>query len=165
KKHYSNVMIPIDLSSVTAVNSTQKVYSTGGGGGKDYEKYIDKSEAVVLIPSQAMSEFPIDGIDLTAIGYVDGMLHVQMALNDRLTNDNHGFFYLKDANGKLVDYNYNIYFTNQYEQQENRIDYCEYIFDIPQSELSDYSLYGDFIISGMITEGIWKVTFPLKQAK
>ncbi len=164
KKNYSDIEIPLDLTSVTIANGTQKVYSTGGGG-KDYEKHTDEGETTALTPSQAMVGFPVDGIDLTAIGYIDGMLHIQMALHDRLTNDNHGFFYLKDANGKSVDCNYNTYFTNQYEQQENRIDYCEYVFDIPQGELGSYSLYGDFVTSGMMTEGNWRVTFPLEQAK
>lgn len=163
KKNYSDVKIPIDLTSVTVANSTQKVYSTGGGG-KNYEKHTDEGETVVLTPSQAMAGFPADGIDLTAIGYIDGMLHIQMALNDHLTNDNHGFFYLKDANGKSVNCSYNTYFTNQYGQQENRIDYCEYVFDIPQGELGNYSLYGDFVTSDMITKGNWRVTFTLEQA-
>lgn len=164
KKNYSDVKIPISLTSVAPANDTQTVSSTGGGG-KEYEKHTDEGETIVLTPSQAIAGFPVDGINLTGIGYIDGMLHIQVELNDRLTNDNHGFFYLKDANGKSVDCNYNTYFTNHYEQQENRIDYCEYVFDIPQSELGNYSLYGNFTTSAMSTEGNWRVTFPLEQAK
>jgi len=83
---------------------------------------------------------------------------------DRLKNDNHGSFYLKDIDGNIVDYNYNIYFVNQYEQP-GRIDYCEFVFDIPQEKIGSYTLYGNFVTSGMITEGNWRVTFPLEQAK
>lgn len=163
KKNYSAVEIPLDLSLTTTAKDTQKIYSAGGGG-KDYKKYMDEGEATVLTPSKAIDGFPVDGIDLTAIGYIDGMLHIQMALNDRLKNDNHGSFYLKDINGNTVDYNYNIYFANQYEQP-GRIDYCECVFDIPQEEIGNYFLYGDFVTSGMITEGNWRVTFPLEQAQ
>lgn len=164
KKNYSDVKIPIDLSSVTAAKGTQKVYTTGGGG-KDYQTHTDEGRAIVLTTSQALAGFPIDGIDLTAIGYIDDKLHVQMALNDRLKNDNHGSFYLKDTNGRKAECNYNIYFTNQYEHQEDRIDYYECVFDIPQEEIGKYSLYGDFVTSGMFTDGNWRVTFPLEQAK
>lgn len=164
KNNYRDVKVPLELSLVTAAKETQNVY-TLGGGGQDYEKYKDEGEATVLMPSQAMAEFPVDGIDLTAIGYIDDMLHIQIAVPDRLKNDNHGSFYLKNIIGNIIDYNYNIYFTNQYKQLEDRIDYCEYVFDIPQDELENYSLYGNFVTSGMRTEGNWRVTFPLEKAK
>jgi hypothetical protein len=160
KRKYYNVEIPIDLLSVTSVETTQKVYTTGGGG-KDYQ--TDHRESIVLVPSQAVAGFPVEGIDVTAIGYIDDKLHVQMALNNRLKSDNHGSFYLEDTTGKKIEGNYNIYFTNKYEQQEDRIDYCEYVFDVPQEEMSNYSLYGDFVTSGMWTEGRWRVTFPLEK--
>ncbi len=164
KKNYDNVEIPVDLSSVTLAKSTQKVNSTGGGG-KDYQAYAGKGEAIVLTPLQAMSGFPVEGIDLTAIGYIDHKLHIQMSLHNRLQSDNHGFFYLKNTSGAIVESSYSIYFTNQYKQQEDRLDYCEYVFDIPQEELKSYSLYGDFVTSGMYTQGSWRVTFPLEQMK
>lgn len=163
KKNYSDIKIPLDLSLVTTAKDKQKVY-TAGGGGKDYKKYMHEGEATVLTPSKAIDGFPVDGIDLTAIGYIDGMLHIQMALNDRLKNDNHGSFYLKDISGNTVHCNYNIYFVNQYKQP-GRIDYCEYVFDIPKEKIENYSLYGNFVTSGMITEGNWRVTFPLEQVK
>ena len=162
KKNYDNIEIPIDLLSVTSAETTQKVYTTGFGG-KDGQ--TNDGESIVLIPSQAMAGFPVDGIDVTAIGYIDDKLHVQMALNNRLKSDNHGSFYLEDATGKKVAGSYCIYFTNQYKQQEDRLDYCEYVFDIPQEGMKNYSLYGDFVTSGMFTDGNWRVTFPLEKAK
>ena len=163
KKNYSDVKIPVDLSLVTATKATEKVDTTGGGG-KDYEKYMNGNEATVLTPSKVIDVFPADGINLTAIGYIDDMLHIQMAFTDSLKNDNHGSLYLKDINGNAIGGNCNIYFANQ-DDQPDRINYCEYVFDIPQEEVGNYSLYGDFVISGIITEGNWKVTFPLEQAK
>ncbi len=161
KKNYSDVKIPVDLSLLTNRESTQKVH-TIGGGGKDYEKYKNEGEFTVLTPSEAMTEFPVDGIDLTAMGYIDDKLHIQIAIKDHLKNDNHGFFFLKDSNGNTVDYNYSISFSNHNEQSDG-IDYCEFVFDVSQKEIGNYSLYGNFVTSGMITEGNWRVTFPLKQ--
>ena len=162
KKNYDNISVPIDLSSVTSTEATQKV-DTLGGGGLNYNS--DEGESMVLVPSQAVTGFPVDGIDVTAVGYVDDKLHVQMALKNRLKNDNHGSFYLKDVDGNKVEGSNNIYFSNQYEQQEDRIDYCEYVFNIPQDEIKNYSVYGDFVTSGLLTEGYWSITFPLEQSK
>lgn len=161
KKNYEHIEIPIDLLSVISSETTQKVYSTGGGG-KDYHP-TDDGYFIVLVPSQAVAGFPVEGIDITAIGYINDKLHVQMELSNHLTNDNHGFFYLEDTTGKKVDGNYSVSFTNQYQQQEDRVDYCEYVFDVPQEEIKNYSLYGDFFTSGMWTAGSWSVTFPLEK--
>ncbi len=159
-----NISVPIDLSTVDVAKSTQTV-SSNGGGGIDYKEFMSfKEDPVALIPSAPMSEFLVDGIDLTGIGYIDGKLHIQTAVKEPLDNDNHGFFYLKDSDGNKVDYNYNFYFSNQYEQP-GRIDYCNYVFDIPQAEISSYTLHGDFVTSGMKAEGGWRVTFPLEDVK
>lgn len=163
KKTYEDMTIPIDLSVAEIAKSTQIVSSTGGGG-VDYSKYIGldiEIDPTALIPAEPMREFAVDGIDLTGIGYIDGKLHIQTAVKDNLEKDNHGFFYLKDSNGNQVECNYNFYFVNQ--DEGGRIDYCNYVFDIPKNQLANYTLHGDFVTSGMKTEGKWSVTFPLEQ--
>lgn len=164
KKKYSDIKIPIDLSAIKGAINTQTV-NISGGGGKDFTPKTYDGKELVLTPSQAIPGFPVDGIDLTAIGYIDGMLHVQIALKDRLKTDNHGSLYLKDASGNKLESKYRLYFTNKYKQQNDRIDYYEFAFDIPREKLRAYSLYGDFVTSGMLTRGNWRVTFPLEQAK
>ncbi len=161
KESYSDVKLPIDLIKDAIVKETQEVYSTGGGG-QDYRAYTRDGAATVLKPSKALSSFPIPGINVTAIGFIDQKLHVQVALGNRLNNDNHGSVYLKNEAGEMQNYNSNVYFTNQYGDQQDRIDYCEYVFDIPENELASYSLFGDFDTSGMNTKGYWSVTFPLE---
>lgn len=164
KKNFKDIPVPIDLSTVDVAESTQAV-SSNGGGGIDYKEFMSFNEnPVALIPSAPISEFSVDGINLTGIGYIDGRLHIQTAVKEPLDNDNHGFFYLKDSNGNRVDCNYNFYFSNQYEQP-GRIDYCNYVFDIPQGAISSYTLHGDFVTSGMKVEGNWRVTFPLEDVK
>lgn len=163
KKTYDDILVPINFSAVSLAEKTQTVSSTGGGGS-DYQKYADfKENPISLVPSSPIAEFSVDGIDLTGIGYINGNLHIQTAVKDNLDKDNHGFFYFKDSNGNKVNCNYNFYFSNQYEQP-GRIDYCNYVFDIPQNELANYTLHGDFVTSGMKTEGNWRVTFPLEKS-
>ncbi len=131
----------------------------------DYERYVDfERNPTALISSAPLSEFPIDGIDLTGISYIDGKLHIQTAVKNPLDNDNHGFFILKDSAGNEVRCSYNFYFSNQYESP-GRITYCEYVFDIPQDEISNYTLYGNFVTSQMKTKVALRVTFPLENSK
>lgn len=158
KKSYENVEIPFDLSKAIVAAQTQVVYTTGGGG-IDYEN--DDGKSIVITPGKAIDNFLVDDIDVTGIGYIDGKLHVQMSLNNRLKNDNHGLLFLVDSNGKKINASYNIYFSNQYDNQDERIDYCEYVFNIPKEEASNFILYGDFVTSGMNTKGNWRVTFPV----
>ncbi|NMB97860.1 MAG: hypothetical protein GYA02_14845 [Clostridiaceae bacterium] len=81
-----------------------------------------------------------------------------------MTKDNHGYFFLTDKSGNKIQCAYTVYFAENIDKQ-NRIDYVEYVFDIPQSEIGQYSLYGTFVTSGLFTKGNWRVTFPLEEAK
>lgn len=159
KKKYENVEIPVELTSVWEAEERQKV-ETRGGGGSGYERYADSEGFVeALIPDEEGKEFLVDGIDLTGIGYIDGMLHIQTSVKNRIENDNHGYIYFKDENGNAIYCDCNFYFS---DDKEN-IDYCEYVFDIPQSEIEKFGLFGDFVTAGMRTEGDWRVTFPLNE--
>ncbi len=91
------------------------------------------------------------------------MLHVQIAVPNHLKNDNHGFVYLVDAAGNKLQCNYNFYFTDAPEQPD-RTQYCDFVFDVPREELSQYCLYGDFFTSGALITGDWQVTFPLQSS-
>ncbi len=162
KNYYENIEIPVDLPSFTAGGRVQTV-AASGGGGMYYEKHWNESSADTLVPGQPMKEFPVDGIDLTGIGYIDGRLHVQTAVPNRLENDNHGFFYLKDAEGNDVNEAYGLYFISSGES--GRVDYHESVFDIPAEEIAAYKLYGNFVTAGMRTEGNWRVTFQLEREK
>lgn len=164
KKIYENLSVPIDLATISVAKKTQ-IVSSRGGGGADYEAYVlFEQNPIALVPTEPMRELCVDGIDLTGIAYIDGMLHIQTAVEGRFDNDNYGYFFLKDRNGTIVHCNYNFGFTNQYEHAD-RIDYDEYVFNIPQKQLGEYTLHGYFVTSGMKTEGPWQVTFPLEQGK
>lgn len=153
KQIYEDVEIPVDLTALGDVE-TQQVEPTGGSGT------ILDGKATALIPGVPRQEFPVEGIDLTAIGYVDGKLHVQMALKNCLETDNHGWFYLVDENGNPIDSDGGFYFRSQ-DDGEGRTDYLEVIFSIPQEEIGNYTLSGYFVTCDTLTKGNWRVTFPL----
>lgn len=160
KKIYDHIDIPIELSAVPDVEKTQQVYACGGGG-LDYPQ--DRNDFRSLVPGRAMKEFPVEGIDLTGIGYIDGSLHLQTAVCYRNGMDNHGYFYLTDKAGNTIHSNYTFGFREN-EETENRIDYNNYIFDIPRDEIGQYTLHGWFSSGGTLTKGDWRVTFPIEQA-
>lgn len=133
KSSYEGLEIPIQLSDIPAAEQTQTV-SPNGGGGRDNQGYLEfEKNPIALIPAAPMDAFPVDEIDLTGIAYIDGKLHIQTAVKEPLDNDHHGSFYLKDKTGTQIDGNYSFSFSNQYEQP-GRIDYHEYVFDIPPGE-------------------------------
>ena len=161
KQVYDEIKIPVSLSSVTAAQATQNVSNITGSGKVDCGQF-DEEDPAALIPSSPMKEFPVDGIDLTGIGYIEGKLHIQTAVVDNLNKGNYGSFYLKDSTGDQIDCNYSFNFVDHDDRGE-RIDYYNYVFDIPQSEISKYTLHGDFITSNRMTKGNWRVTFPLSR--
>ncbi len=162
-KHiYNEIPIAVDLTNINDSPSTKQV-SSGGGGGRKYKEYFPNYEckAKVIAPSAPM-KFPVEGIDFTGIGYVDDMLHIQTSVVNNLTKDNHGYFFLRDKSGNKTQCIYKVSFS---ENGDCTVHYDEYVFDIPQSEIGKYSLYGTFVTSGLFTEGNWQVTFSLEEKK
>lgn len=157
KTIYDNQYIPVSLTGIQPAEDTRPV-AVYGLGGPDVNR-TDRDNITALSPGSPIEGFPIDGIDFTGIGYIDGKLHIQTRTENVLENDNHGYFYLKDRNGKEIKYDYSFNFSDNDEASAR---YCEYVFDIPIQTISSYSLYGYFVISGMKTEGNWSVTFPLE---
>lgn len=78
------------------------------------------------------------------------------------SRDAQAWLRLRDAAGNTVEA------TQKYSFAHNaggadRVDYEEYIFDLPQGTVDGYTLYGDFSIAGLHTEGNWQVTFRLPE--
>ena len=163
KQEYEKIEIPIDLTQVTE-GSYQYVDTPARGGTMTSHSELAAimSETYpVLVPQPADPDFPIEGVKLTGIGYVEGKLHIQYAVKNALNNDNHGSFFLQNEAGEMLQEAGSISF---YEGSgKKRIDYRDSVFLIPQEELQNYRLYGDFVISEGFHEGNWQVTFPIKE--
>ena len=72
--------------------------------------------------------------------------------------DNNGYPYFKDSAENVTLPTGSVTFWDA----ERKGIYYEFIFDIPQEELNQYNLYGYFVTCDTLTEGNWKVTFPLE---
>lgn len=163
KTIYDGIEIPVDLGTVPTRPDTQTVRFTGAGGLGGKEAIPKDHMAKVLVPGTPDSSFPISGIDLTGIGFVDGKLHIQTQIKDLLSNDNHGYFYLIDGDGSQIDYH--VSYTFQKETSDGRIDYTDYLFKVTPEQLAECSLYGHFVTAGLLTQGYWSVTFHLDNAQ
>lgn len=123
------------------------------------EEDMDMTHMNFLTPDAEHSFSPVDGVNVNAYGYVDGKLHVQVHYDDIIQFDNHGFVYLKNANGNIIDCTQSIAFWDADETGSNE----EYIFDVSEeNDLTGYALWGEFITCHSLTEGHFEVTFPIK---
>ena len=171
KQNYENIEIPVDLTQVTDAQYQYVDSPANGGTMTGYSGRVTEmsdtettEKAVrgyrVLVPQPADPAFPVEGVNFTGIGYVDGELHIQYAVENPLDNDNHGFFFLQNEAGEAIEEVGSISFREG--TGENRIDYRDAVFSVPQEELQNYRLYGDFVVSEGYHEGNWQVTFPIK---
>lgn len=185
KRKYENLEIPIPWSEVQMSPETRELFINGGsipnGGSENAAPgmrkkaiYDDAGNLIaytparytdMLLPGEPDSRLSVEGIDFTGMGYIDGMLHIQTAVYDSLSNDNHCELFLVDEAGNLRIYDYKINGFGEADEKGIRTSYQECIFDVTPEELERYTLCGDFTVSGLHVTGHWSVTFPLEQTK
>lgn len=161
KEKWEELKVNMDLEQQAQEKASRKTRFLGGG--MDNEKFSRDEDGMVSVlePGEPLADFPVDGIDITQAGYVDGLFHVQALYYDRGETDNHCFLYLKDAQGNTVDCIANIYHVTSQEDRLKR-DYVDFVFDVSEKDLKNYELYGDFVTCGSHCYGLWQVTFPLE---
>ena len=168
-KNIINGALPIDLTQAAEAEQTQ-IVSPGLFRGK-------ASSSPFLVPQEGGVYSPGDGAEITAIGYIDGKLHIQVRYDRHRDGkwyyDNHGFLSLLDENGEQIMLDY--YEFSGGERVNHKTDwqvfsgyecyYQEYIIDISPEELSHYSLYADLWLCDTSVEGDWQVTFRLENSQ
>ncbi len=161
------VAIPDTIQEKTTEPETMQVTSMGGGG--DLLEKIATNEGLwkirVLKPGekQALRD-DIDFVSITGIGYVDDRLHIQTWWASSV--DNHGYFTAHTADGQEV-YASNAYFyldangtpVSPYDEDDDRQQYIEYVFDISPEELAQCQFSATLFADNCYTEGNWKVSF------
>ena len=123
-----------------------------GGSGTEAE------QTVLLRPVPGESFSPVEGVQITAAGFVNGKLRVQAHYDDIAETDNHGFLYLRDAQGKVIECTSTV---SAWDESHSG-SYEDYVFDVERGELEEYLLCGSFTTCSVLTEGDWQVTFPLQ---
>lgn len=158
KSVYKDLVIPLDLTDVPEDPAVTEAEPHGYGGS--YERYGIGDRTDVLVPNTSVELLPDGSVTLTALGYRDGLLHIQTNLGNTREHDNHGYLWLEHA-GEKWHSAYSVSFWDETDP-EHPVTYEEEVFEISMDELADWTLHGYYVISGEKTEGNWRVTFPLE---
>lgn len=150
-----------DLTAAEETPETHKTHLVGIGGREIADRYrsVERREGVlVMTPGEALAR-PTEGVSVTAMGYVDDELRIQVRYEQPNRTDNHGSVYLvKRQTGEIVECYGGLSFLTEGQ------DRCtEEIFPfIAREDLGEYDLYGSFTTSAGAIEGDWEITFPLE---
>lgn len=129
-----------------------------GGSTEDGWKHLDESP--MLRPS-ASEALPAKSVTFTGAGYQDGLLHVQVRL-DELKLNNDGVLWLQKTDGTEV-FEVSELRGCKDKSELNDLTGCwkEFVFAVDEDELAEYSLRGKFQTFTTMVEGDWEVTFTL----
>ena len=164
--------LPVDLTlaeeNAAAQSVSPELMRGTGSNGKypDFTRFLAPVEGGVYTPG--------DGAQITAMGYIDGLLHIQTRFDRHRDGkwyyDNHGFLSLLNESGEEIPMECYEFWggevvtraTDWQVFQGHECFYQEYIADIAPEELGSCRLNGDFWLCDTAIDGRWQVTFPLE---
>lgn len=159
------ILNEIDFNNIERnpkMKKNAEIVGLSGKYMKEYEKYNFRgTEQISVLDTKNPLLSPVEGIDIMGIGYTDNRLHIQTRHQNVHQTDNHAFIQLTDRNGIEADCESSLTFWDS----ERKDHYYEYIYDIDYNELGNYTLSGEFTTCGTLTEGKWRVTFPLEASE
>ena len=175
KRDINGLTLPLDLSAVSRDPALTDNADYRGGSYADTPGIEERlsSGAIrqlgsVLAADPADERMLAEGVYLTAAGYTDGFLRVQLRFTDILRTDNHGFLWLEDTQGGKTEDLYSESFWAEGHRNNgtgNNDSFEEYVFEIPENRLAECVVKGDFTTAnGGPIVGNWEITFPLEQA-
>lgn len=156
KEKYDAALPDLDTNKISTHPETIVPTYIFGGGGTSYKEIEEDFRA---LKTTGILCSPVDGVDITAMGYVDGKLHIQVKYDNVLVTDNHGYIYFKNDKGEKIQCVANVGFSMGDSHQER---YEEYVFDLSDVDLTEYEAYGHFVTCDTHVTGDWSVTFPLE---
>lgn len=147
----------LDLAAVQAEPATQQVEWRGGSGIAAEAGGSAAETRTALVPTGTLAA-PTPGVAITAMGYVDGLLHIQVLYENILKTDSHGQLWLENGAEKLECLG-----TLSFFGENGSDSFEEYYFDVTPAQLADCTLYGSFVTADTLIEGNWEITFPLTE--
>ena len=173
------VTVPLEETPDSTVSIVKSVQEDDGtvitmDFMKDFDilggSYIDQEpvEAQILFPGEELCPLA-ENLTLTGAAVINGRLHVQMRLDKHRELDPHGCFYLKLADGTVLESRSSVAFRyhglsgadSGVNLSGQGADYQEFVFDTQDMDLADCALFGDYYTNALNTKGNWYVTFPL----
>ncbi len=156
KKQTYQDILPVDLSTASLTPESQTEVDIRGYSWSDKAEMPNYN--CYLVPFKEEIYTPTDGVSVTAMGFLEQKLRIQVYYENIHETDNHGFVSLIDSKGSHISCESSASFWDS----EHSGSYEEYIFSISPDEISNYTLYGEFRTSSLLTKGNWQITFPLK---
>ena len=157
KQVFEDLLPQLDMTAATKSPGTQTNVDIRGWSQPDGAR-INVESIPVLMRQNGLLFSPVPGVQVTAMGYIDGKLHIQTYYDNILETDNHGYVYLQNADGEVISAGFSVLFWDE----EHSGSYVEEIFDVSEEELPGYQVYGKFWTGAKLTKGNWQVTFPLE---
>ena len=176
KRNLTDLPLPLAPASVTRTPAMTSDVEYRGGSYADTPGIEDRiSEHTlrqlgsVMVADPALQTELTEGVTLTAAGYTDGHLRVQIRFADIHATDNHGFLWLENAAGEQIQAVLSESFWAEGHLDNgrgNNDSLEEYLFAIPEEALADYTVHGDFTTAnnGPLV-GDWEITFPLESTE
>lgn len=160
KKEHNNFKIEkIDTNNVYSITEFLEEPDIRGGSDSESES-IDGDNMLFIKPDEANAIILKKGVAVTGYGIVEGKLHIQVRFSDILNTDNHGYVYLKNEDGKVVNCQSSVAFWDQSHVNS----YEEFVFEVSAEELVNYEIWGEFwTCNNAPIEGEWQVTFPVEK--
>lgn len=160
-EHQTDIRMPVELAAVSCDPATRSaeetlvykdVYGGFGGSNMDTEDFDFRAQRY-LVPQESVAIG--QDIELTAIGWVNGYLHVQTRKTNDTGIEGASFWLVKDGEERQES------LSAIWSPEKGTV--CEELFmPIGCDELKDCELHGDVISGGIESEGDWKVKFKLK---
>ncbi len=159
KEEVEKMLPEISLENIAPVYILQENVEIRGWSGAGNEGLEEKQMQGYLTRNNSQSFSPVEGVTVTAYGFVGDRLHIQVHYEDIINTDNHGYVYLKDQDGNEIQSEFSVAFWDE----EHTGSYEEYVFVVsPESALREYSVWGWFKTCENLTEGDWEVSFTLE---
>ena len=131
-------------------------------GGSEREGYEREARAARLALAADTEPLELaEGVQLTAMGFVNGRLHVQTHYDDISHTDNHGYVYLTRGGEPIQDI-YSFDFWDADPRDPNRGSFQEQVFAVSPGDAADYTLSGYFCTCDQLLQGDWEITFPVE---
>lgn len=156
KEAAENLAVDLALGDYAAEAETVPA----GAPGDAYACTGGSGDVPMLRPGSSIAA-PSAGLSITAMGYADGLFHVQVCRGNATQLDNHCRLWLEDGAGNQVEPLSHAGFTTDWDTS-SRLDYDEFVFGISPEDLDSCTLRGDFYTAASRTDGGWRVTFPLE---
>ena len=172
--NFNDYIDEIDLKKIVLSSETKQITNRRGAGydgTEEMKKFVDNLES--LVPQGKLAS-PFPGVTITAIGYIDGKLHIQSLYENIGETDCHGSVQLVNKEGKKIRSFCSVSFWDENgnaEIQKNLFgkeyiqhfdSYDEQVFEISPEELKNCRLFGEFSSHTEYIEGNWSVTFDIK---